>query len=351
MTIFRSRNLLLALSLTTVLAGCDEKTANEPVAQPVEAPAAKPAEPQEYPQLVFDDEKLLGQTRIQYLYSFSKKLGGSKTHVRSMSIDGTDLRLVDDLSFPVDANLEHLASRSPNRRYLATAPDNNPDKTSARYFYYIVIRDFKTGEQKIINSDGGGYPSFTWSKDSSKLYFRANFKVWEYDLINEKTRLISDKLYGEFFFLLDDQKTILSVSDKRYLKYDVATGKELSRHDFPSPKKRTTGFASLSPNQKKLLVRQAGGEDKGRMIIRIFDLTTNQNILVKSNHDFYDLKIPTPSYANFLDDNTIIYRSYDDSPDVNSETITVLDLNTLAIKSRIPISDRVLEFEILPPLQ
>lgn len=350
MTFFRSRNLLLALSLTTVLAGCSEKTVNEPVAQPVEAPAAKPAEPQEYPQLAFDDEKLLGQTRIQYLVHYKYGLG-NRTKIRSMSIDGTDLRLVDDLSFPTESNLSHLASRSPNRRYLATAPDNNPDKTSSRYIYYIVIRDFKTGEQKIINNDGGGYPSFTWSKDSSKLYFRANFKVWEYDLNTEKTRLISDKLYGEFFFLLEDQKTILSVSDKRYLKYDVATGKELSRHDFPSPKKDTTGFASLSPNQKTLFVTQAGGEDKGRRIIRVYDLTTDQNVLVKSDRDFRDLSIPTPSYAQFLDDNTIVYESYDKSPDVKSHTITVLDLNTLAIKSRIPISDRVLEFEILPPLQ
>lgn len=319
---------LVACGLLIITTGCNKDVQKpEPQSPAQTMPTAEVQT--EYPKEDYKDPALWKMPRLQYTTSVPDDF----YVIRSINIDGTEPRFVlsfGDKSLP-DSVPSHTPSRSPNRRYLATTVHGVST-------YYRALTDLETGETTVLSDDATGNPAFNWTKDSNKLYYRADLKIWEYTLSTKTTRLVSKDLYGTYVFIIDNDQTLLTIADNKYRTYDIATGKETSEKELPWPDLEVSG-AALSPNHKIAYIRESSGYK------RIVDLEKRENIWRYNYKELRQNKIPKIlSPVSFLDDNHIIYQSIYNDQDV----IVTHNIKTLTSEQSLPIPDGFHTSTLLP---
>ncbi|OCH27541.1 hypothetical protein A6E13_07290 [Aliivibrio fischeri] len=192
----------------------------------------------EWPKEDLNDASSYDLPRFQFAWanSSSKDEYESGIKIWSMKTDGTDLRLVTDVTVELVNGIKNL-TRSPNNRYVAWADLGG----------YKTVYDIKTG--KVVELSISMSPlAMLWSEDSRYLYFeraRDLFSRWDSETgeINE----IDFKIRTEA--VLTEDK-IIKVTDAAVVGYNLKTDERLfvlSSDRSLSDKERIFRVKSISP--------------------------------------------------------------------------------------------------------
>nr|VVV05942.1 hypothetical protein AW0309160_03425 [Aliivibrio wodanis] len=192
----------------------------------------------EWPREDLNDASSYDLPRFQFAWanSSSKDEYESGVKIWSMKTDGTDLRLVTDVTVELVNGIKNL-TRSPNNRYVAWADLGG----------YKTVYDIKTG--KVVELSISMSPlAMLWSEDSRYLYFeRARDLFSRWDSVTGEVSKVDLKIRTEA--VLTEDK-IIKVTDAAVVGYNLKTNERLfvlSSDRSLSDKERIFRVKSISP--------------------------------------------------------------------------------------------------------
>jgi len=192
----------------------------------------------EWPKEDLNDASSYDLPRFQFAWanSSSKDEYESGLKIWSMKTDGTDLRLVTDVTVELVNGIKNL-TRSPNNRYVAWADLGG----------YKTVYDIKTGKVVELSIAMSPLPML-WSEDSRYLYFeRARNLYSRWDSMTGEVSKVDLKIRTEA--VLTEDK-IIKVTDAAVVGYNLKTNERLfvlSSDSSLSDKERIFNVKSISP--------------------------------------------------------------------------------------------------------
>ncbi|OEF12814.1 hypothetical protein [Aliivibrio logei] len=191
----------------------------------------------EWPKEDLNDASSYDLPRFQFAWanSSSKDEYESGLKIWSMKTDGTDLRLVTDVTVELVNGIKNL-TRSPNNRYVAWADLGG----------YKTVYDIKTGKVVELSIAMSPLPML-WSEDSRYLYFeraRDLFSRWD-----SETGEISeiDFQFSSFAKITDDTLVSLNVYGVYKLNLISNEGVLLKSSESLPREQRKLDIRSISP--------------------------------------------------------------------------------------------------------
>jgi len=252
----------------------------------------------------YKSAKQWAEPRLQY----TRFEENGALNVWSSKTDGSDERLVFAFSKfkPEEGYLgPYTPVRSPDNRYLMISLETNK---GWRYGRALVNLPAQTYE--IVN-EGQSRSAFNWGADSKRVIFKSYSDVKIYNLATEEfADLPYDTHYDIFIpydrtYLLNDQKTLLTVLSHELVMHDIKSGEEVGQRVNLQPILKISPKApwqitdtDLSPDNEHLYFRNIHGTG-------VFNLKTGKPLYFTQ-----DREEPEESYmhrAIFMNNKELIY--------------------------------------------
>jgi len=227
MILYKTLRVVLIISLIGgLLSSCDNQDKPAPTITKDESGIPVYEINQDYPYEDLDDAEFYKYPRLQFVWN---KRNGESPVLMSIRTDGTDLRQVIDpesVFYGGARHFTHKPVRSPNRRYLAYSNTATGISLPDRVLY-----DLKTSERITIIKSQTGKAQYFWSPDSDNLFFHGD-EMYRYHVPSKTLYKLPEFIYGLGIFALDDNKTIIAVTENSIAYHDYM-GKKLKEYNLP----------------------------------------------------------------------------------------------------------------------
>ena len=282
--------LFLILSVITTLTACgqgSDTTSQEASSQSASSVSMFGAKWDYYQQWLpnapledIDDPQQWDDFRIEFIWRPTKERDIKTHYVFSMKMDGTDVRKAVDRSLLLVEDGAYMQERlrSPNNRYLAAHMVASGENAGS----FVVLVDIKNQTSKKIDKHLNRM-RFTWSPDSSLLYFFGSKGLTVYNIETEELTKAPFKVGNPSYMTLAKNGLFLGGFQDFFKIVDPKTEKHT--YLYPNNASKRYGAYAFSPDGTKVAII--------RSKTCIFDITTTDtrkiNCLESSTPQNFDI--------------------------------------------------------------